>query len=104
MSLRFFQGDFAKLKHLFVYSVSAPLSLVRAGNYYFGDGSLNNRGSNGNYWESKANNANNAYDLNFNSGNLNPQDNWDKGRGFSIRCLGCFLISPTSAFWGGVKR
>ena len=74
----------------------APLSLVRAGWYNYGNGDLGYKGGNGFYWESKANGTN-AYNLNFNSGNLNPQNNNNKGNGFSIRCLGCFLFSPASA-------
>ncbi len=48
--------------------------------------SLNNDGSNGNYWSSTPNesNTNNAYNLNFNSGNHNV--NWNnRNNGFSVR-------------------
>lgn len=47
--------------------------------------SVNNAGSNGNYWSSSVNNENNAYNVNFNSGNLNPQNNNNRYNGFSVR-------------------
>ena len=52
----------------------------------YGDG-FNNKGSNGNYWSSTANNANNAYNLNFNSSNVNPANNNNKYNGNSVRCV-----------------
>ena len=64
----------------------APLSLVRAGGYNWSAGSLDSRGSSGNYWESKANGTY-AYFLYFSSASLNPQvGSYNKGNGFSIRC------------------
>ncbi|MBQ3409853.1 hypothetical protein IJG66_00635 [Candidatus Saccharibacteria bacterium] len=59
---------------------------MRSG-YYNYNGSLNNQGTNGNFWSSTVNNSNNARNLNFNSSNLNPQNNNNKGNGFSIRCM-----------------
>ena len=51
------------------------------------DGSLNNVGSNGNYWPASPNN-NNAYNLNFNNnGNVNPSNNNNRANGQSVRCL-----------------
>jgi uncharacterized protein (TIGR02145 family) len=50
------------------------------------DGTLNNQGSNGNYWSSSPN-SNNAYNLNFNSGGVNPANNNNRVNGFSVRCL-----------------
>ncbi len=50
--------------------------------------SLNNQGSNGNYWSSTANSATNAYNLNFNSSNINPgTNNNNKYNGFAVRCV-----------------
>ena len=46
---------------------------------------VNNAGQNGNYWSSTQNDANNAYNLNFNSNNLNPQNNNNRNNGFSVR-------------------
>lgn len=48
-------------------------------------GGLNNVGSNGNYWSSAANSQTNAYNLNFNSGNVNPLNNNNRANGFSVR-------------------
>lgn len=52
--------------------------------------SLNNVGSNGNYWSRSLNesNPNNARNLNFNSGNVN--DNWNnRNYGQSVRPVRC---------------
>ena len=49
--------------------------------------SVNNVGSNGNYWSSSYNNSNNAYNVNFNSGNLNPQNNNNRNNGYSVRLV-----------------
>lgn len=56
-----------------------------AGNY---DGTtLNNRGTNGNYWSSSYNSATNAYNLNFNSSTVNPQNNNNRRNGFTVRAV-----------------
>ena len=50
--------------------------------------SVNNRNSNGNYWSASGNNSNNAYNLNFNSSNVNPgTNNNNKYNGRMVRCL-----------------
>lgn len=49
--------------------------------------SVNNAGSNGYYWSSTYNNTNNAYNMNFNSGGVNPQNNNNKYNGFAVRCV-----------------
>jgi len=54
--------------------------LALAGNLDANDGSLNNQGTNGNYWSSSGSN------LNFNSDNVNMNDN-GPAYGFSVRCL-----------------
>ena len=48
---------------------------------------LNNRGSNGNYWSSSFISATNAYNLNFNSSNVNPANNNNRRYGFSVRAV-----------------
>lgn len=50
------------------------------------DTSLNNAGSNGNYWSRSlnTNNSNNAYNLNFNSGNVDWNNN-NRYNGQSVR-------------------
>ena len=60
--------------------------LPLAGNRNNGSGSMNNLGSNGNYWSSSGNGAN-AFNLNFNTGGVNPGNNNNRGNGFSVRCL-----------------
>ncbi len=52
-------------------------------------GALANVGTNGYYWSSSSRLAgdNNAGNLNFNSGNVNPL-NWNnRANGFSVRCV-----------------
>ena len=60
------------------------LFLPAAGNRW--NGELNNAGSNGNYWSSTLNesNPNNGYELNFNSGNANWNNN-NRNNGQSVR-------------------
>ena len=48
---------------------------------------VNNVQNNGNYWSSTANNSNNAYHLNFNDNNLNPQNNNNRNNGYSVRLV-----------------
>ena len=48
---------------------------------------LNNRGSNGNYWSASLNSAANGYNLNFNSGGVNPANNNNRFNGFSVRAV-----------------
>ena len=48
---------------------------------------VNNVQNNGNYWSSTANNSNNAYHLNFNDNNLNPQNNNNRYNGYSVRLV-----------------
>ncbi|MDO5481104.1 MAG: hypothetical protein Q4F60_02035 [Candidatus Saccharibacteria bacterium] len=68
-------------------SILIPLVFVRSGNYNWTSGSLNNRGSNGNYWSRESNSPTNAYNLNFNSTNFNPQNTNNKINGFTVRCV-----------------
>lgn len=57
-----------------------------AGNRNQSDGSLNNQGSNGNYWSSSVSGGN-ALNLNFNSGGVNPANANNRANGFSVRCV-----------------
>ena len=73
----------------------ASLQWIPAAGYRNGT-SLNYVGSNGIYWSSSLNtdNPNNGRNLNFNSGNVNP-DNWNnRNNGFSVRPVRC-SIYPT---------
>ena len=56
-------------------------------NRNYASGLLNDAGTWGNYWSSVQNDSNNAYDMNFNNGNLNPNNNNYKTNGFSVRCV-----------------
>lgn len=50
--------------------------------------SLNNDGSNGNYWSASLNednNGNNAWNLNFNNGNYNSNNNYNRNNGLTVR-------------------
>ncbi|WP_119057513.1 hypothetical protein [Candidatus Ornithobacterium hominis] len=66
--------------------VAAWLRLAAAGYHNYNNGSLNNKGSNGEYWSSSANDSNNAHNMNFNSGNSNT-NNDNRANGNSVRCL-----------------
>ncbi|MBO4244549.1 MAG: hypothetical protein J5882_05795 [Bacteroidales bacterium] len=48
---------------------------------------VNDVGDNGNYWSSSANDENNAWNLNFNSDNVNPDDNDNRYNGQSVRLV-----------------
>lgn len=56
-----------------------------AGNRNNSNGSLNNVGSNGNYWSSTVDGTN-SRNLNFNSSNANMNSN-NRANGNSVRCL-----------------
>ena len=60
------------------------------------DGSLNNVGNNGYYWSAVPNNTNNGCNLNFNSGNVNPQNNNNRSYGFSVRPVSEFTARRRS--------
>ena len=63
----------------------SPLSFLRGGFYI--NGNPDNRGSYGHYWESKTYSETRARLLRFYSTLLNPQFNYNKDFGFSIRCV-----------------
>jgi len=56
------------------------------GNRNRSDGTVNNEGSNGYYWSGSVN-GDNARNLNFNSSDVNPNNNNNRANGFSVRCL-----------------
>ncbi|MDO4191605.1 MAG: hypothetical protein Q4D14_08015 [Bacteroidales bacterium] len=61
---------------------------------------VNNVGSNGNYWSSTYNSSNNAYNLNFNASNLNAQNNNNNNRynGKSVRLVRLVQPLPVITF------
>jgi uncharacterized protein (TIGR02145 family) len=63
-----------------------------SGNRINSNGSLNNVGTNGNYWSSTVSGTN-SRNLNFNSSNANMNTN-NRAYGFSVRCL-----KDKSIFW-----
>ena len=52
---------------------------------YYNVTSLNNRGTNGNYWSSSFYSATYAYNLFFNSSSVNPQNYYNRRNGFTVR-------------------
>ena len=64
---------------------TAPLYYQRFGGV--NGGSLINLGSRGYYWSSTVNNAYGAYGLNFGDSNIWPSYYYDRGLGFSVRCV-----------------
>ena len=79
-----------KYKSFYEYCHLLPAS----GNRNNSNGTLNNRGNNGNYWSSTENSTN-AYNLNFNSGSVNPANNNNRLNGFSVRCVAA--LNPVNA-------
>ena len=71
----------------------SPIYLTRGGNVNMTTGSLRNAGNNGNYWASTAYQSElYAYNLNFNSANVNPSNNNNRWNGFTVRCLAGFPV------------
>jgi hypothetical protein len=68
------------------------LLLPAAGYRSHYSGALYYRGNNGNYWSSSENGSNNAWNLNFNGGNANTNNN-NRRNGFSVRCVAAFNIN-----------
>ena len=66
--------------------------LPAAGNRNNSNGQLNNRGNNGYYWSSTYNSTTNGYNLNFNSGSTNINNN-NRSNGFSVRCVAEFILN-----------
>ncbi len=76
-------GHIARL-HQKNRAINSAVIITPAGNRNRADGSLNNQGSNGNYWSSSPNGTN-AYNLNFNASGVNPANNNDRANCFSVR-------------------
>jgi len=65
---------------------ASVLKLHAAGFLNYSDGSLSNRGSNGDYWSSTQSSSTYGWSLNFSSSNSSMQSS-NKALGFSLRCL-----------------
>ena len=70
--------------------------IIAAGYRNNSDASLNNQGSNGNYWSSSITGTN-SYNLNFDSGSVNPANNNNRANGFSVRCLQALILIKGSS-------
>ncbi len=68
-------------KRLLIGVVALPCGGNRNGT------TMNNVGSNGNYWSSSANDSNNAYEFNFNSTYVYSDSDSDRGYGRSVRLV-----------------
>uniref|UniRef100_UPI0033412BCE FISUMP domain-containing protein n=1 Tax=Flavobacterium sp. TaxID=239 RepID=UPI0033412BCE len=68
-------------------NVNNSLYLPASGYRDSSDGALGVRGSFAFYWSSTVIGSNNAYNLEFNSGSVNPADNSYRINGFSVRCV-----------------
>ena len=64
-------------------------NVLPAAGYRNCNGSVNNVGSNGNYWSSTPNGSENAWNLNFNSGGVNMNNN-NRCNGNSVRLVQVF--------------
>ena len=73
-------GGFEKL-------TSSPMSFLHAGYHTTTGTSVSSRGSLGNYWSKSSSSTTNAYNLNFNSSNVNPRNNNTKANGLTVRCV-----------------
>lgn len=67
-------------------AIKSEVIIPLAGNRNRVDASLDNQGSNGNYWSSSPSDTN-ASNLNFNSGGVNPANTNNRANGFSVRCV-----------------
>ena len=69
----------------FVLTLGGQWQGSYSGNWNSG---FDNQGTNGYFWSSTANSADNARNLNFNSSNVNPgNNNNNKLNGFAVRCV-----------------
>ena len=67
-------------------AINSEVIIPLAGNRNRASASLNNRGSNGNYWSGSPSGTN-AANLNFNSSAVNPANTNNRANGFSVRCV-----------------
>jgi|GEM_PF-34847 len=67
-------------------AINPEVIIPLAGNRNRADASLNNQGSNGNYWSGSPSGTDASY-LNFNSGGVNPANTNNRANGFSVRCV-----------------
>ena len=63
-----------------------PLSYIFSGNYY-GTGEVGNQGTGGSWWTHTVYDSSTAYRLGMSGTGLNPQLDYAKNGGFSLRCI-----------------
>ena len=66
---------------------SVPLSIIFSGSFYWVNGGLYGRGTDGSYWSSTPYASTNSRRLVFNSTYVNPQGGYNKSYGFTVRCV-----------------
>ena len=71
-------------------------NMPAAGNRNNGSTTMNNVGTNGNYWSATPNGTTNAYNLNFNSTNANTNNN-NRNNGFTVRCVSALTHAVCSS-------
>jgi hypothetical protein len=65
----------------------APAVFLPAAGYCNEGDGPNDVGNNGNYWSSTVNDGNNGFKLNFNSGNVNPENNDNRDNEYPVRAV-----------------
>ena len=66
----------------------SPLGFVYTGYYRYNFGSLGDEGSGGYYWSRTAYSGTHAYFLYIGSSRVGPKDNYFRGHGYALRCVG----------------
>ena len=66
---------------------SRPLDFTLAGNYLYDVGRVYNTDGYGYYWSSTVYSSYDAYNLDFNSSGVDPQNWYNKASGLSVRCM-----------------
>ena len=64
-----------------------PLSYILSGYYNWGTGYMGGQDSSGYWWSTTAGSDSSAYSLSMHSSDLNPQYNYNKADGFTLRCV-----------------
>ena len=68
-------------------ALSNPLSFLRGGYIYWSRAGLYNRGGAGYYWSLRSANTTYSNYLDFVNTGLNPQNYYNRGMGFAVRCV-----------------
>jgi hypothetical protein len=83
------------------------LKLPFAGRRNYSSAGVDRQGTYGYYWSSSRRSASYAYNMNFNSTALNPQNYNNRAYGFSVRCFKNSPVIPTSSwtklYWTSIE-